>query len=437
MTSASGRRTPPSALPGVCTECPLLCDDVVPDGVGLANACAAGTAARARAVAAAGSAPAWIDGVPTDLRTAVAEAATLLVSARRVLVTGLAAATLEAVAGACDLAETLGAAVDAGTADTARPSGPMLARLGGVTADWEELRDRADLVIVWFHDPAASHPRLWERFVEPPLPDGRRRRVVAIGPAADHRQMPLPAAAATDAARTLGLLLSGAGGSPPPTGGADPAVATACAAVHAAIAEATCVAIVTGPTGDDTGIDAWSSTGLVQAVAHRMPAFEIPLGSGVAGGVGGNVAGAAAVCTWRYGAAGGIARADRDGGEFRPAEDDAVRLVTRGEVDAVLAVGTLPAGVETAIRAAEPDLAVVRVCDGGAAIAGGGRRVQLRSASLLVAPEGTMLRGDGRWTPLAAATPPRPGSLAALLTALLAAVRQASPRHAPVRGGEP
>ena len=196
---------------------------------------------------------------------------------------------------------------------------------------------------------------------------------------------------------------------------------------------------VTGSTGDDTGIDAWSISGLVQALAHRMPAFEIPLGPGIAGGAGGNVAGAAAVCTWRYGAAGGIARADRDGGEFRPAESDAARLLARREVDGVLALGDLPAPVEAALAAADPAPAVVRVCDAGAPIAGGARRVQLRSSSLLLALEGTMLRGDGRWTPLRtplpSAVPDAGGSPAAILRALLAALHAALRQTEPSAGG--
>jgi len=408
VTRAVGPRDSPSAHRGVCTVCPLLCDDVVPRGERLQHACDAGAAAWVRARVAVRAAAAWIDGQPADTPAAIGAAATLLAASRRVLVTGLAGATLEAITGGCDIAETLGAAVDAGAADTARPIGPLLTRVGGVTADWEELRDRADLVILWFHDPSLSHPRFSERFLDPPLPHGRRRQVFVVGPAVPggYRHLPLPATAATDAARALEIMLSGvAGASPVPAGTTDPAIATASAALHAAIADAECVAIVTGPpltvpTGDDTGIDAWSISHLVQALAHRLPAFEIPLGPGIAGGAGGNVAGAAAVCTWRYGAAGGIARADRDGGEFRPAEDDASRLITRGEIDGVLAVGELPATVEAALVAAGPAPAVVRVCDAGAPLAGGARRVQLRSTSLLLAPEGTMLRGDGRWTPL-------------------------------------
>jgi hypothetical protein len=77
---------------------------------------------------------------------------------------------------------------------------------------------------------------------------------------------------------------------------------------------------------------------------------------------------AAAVCTWRYGAAGAIARADRGGAEFRPAECDAARLVARGEVDCVVAVGTLAEHVEAALAARSTAVHVIRVTGDDAAI---------------------------------------------------------------------
>jgi hypothetical protein len=82
----------------------------------------------------------------------------------------------------------------------------------------------------------------------------------------------------------------------------------------------------------------------------------------------GDVGAAAAVCTWRYGAAGAIARADRSGGECLPGEASAARLVERGEVDCVVAIGTLAADVERAIAERGDSLAVVRIADEAAAI---------------------------------------------------------------------
>jgi len=200
---------------GVCTACPMLCDDIVllplavatkgstAKGSGPANvsqssrvenACEHGQAAfdTAQQSALVDAPDAWEHGRPMASEPAIARAAEALAGAKRVLVTGLRAATLEAIAMACDIAESLGAAVDAGLAESSRAAGPTIARVGEVTAAWEELRDRADLVVFWFCDPTATHPRFLERFVAP-----AQARTFAIGPFAvlppnaSHRHLPM------------------------------------------------------------------------------------------------------------------------------------------------------------------------------------------------------------------------------------------------------
>ena len=275
----------------------------------------------------------------------------MMLAARRVLVTGgdVDAAT---AALACDLAEAVGAAVDFGGLETAQASGPTIARIGAVTAAPAELRDRADLVVLWFcaHDPAAK-PFL-DRFVPPATGPGRPRRTMSVGPhaIAAHGAAPdhvvAPRAAALDLARLMHAAVAGVAVPGPPA-----TLAAACATLETAIGAAECVAFVTGHD-DPVGLEPWSLVGLVRALAHVKPAFEVPLtGRAVAGDV----------CTWRYGAAGAIARADRMGGVFGPAEDDARRLVTRGEVDCVVAIGPLDNAVEAAITARGAGLAVIRV----------------------------------------------------------------------------
>lgn len=278
-------------------------------------------------------------------------AASALAAARRVLVTGgvLAAAT---AARACDLAEALGAAVDFGGLETAQVAGPTIARMGEVTADPGELRDRADLVVLWFCAPAES-ARFFDRSVTTETAAGRPRRVLAVGPhEAAGERLPLPADSGIDLARLLHASLAGKPVSAPPP------LAAAGDALRAAIAAADCVAFVTHHR-DRTGLAAWSLTGLVRSLAHAKPAFEVPLETSAA---------AAAVSTWRYGAAGAIARADRGGAEFRPAECDAARLVARGEVDCVVAVGTLAEHVEAALAARPTAVHVIRVAGDDAAI---------------------------------------------------------------------
>ncbi|HBB74893.1 MAG TPA: hypothetical protein DC048_10660, partial [Planctomycetaceae bacterium] len=135
-----------------------------------------------------------------------------------------------------------------------------------------------------------------------------------------------------------------------------------------------------------------------------------------------------AVCTWRYGSAGAISRADRRGALSLPGEDDAERLVGRGEVDCVVAVGGLPEALEKAIASRGHDLSVVRLgADGSPRDETG---VVLRVPPPLVTQSGAMLRGDGRWVDLGGtATPPRPDPLCETVRDLLARVARRGPRR--------
>lgn len=355
-----------------------------------------------------------IDGAAADIEAALDRAARLLAAARRVLVTGLADATLEGVQAACDLAESLGAAIDAGAADAASPIGPLVARAGSITADFDELRDRAELVLCWFCDPDALQPGFTTGFLAPPLVGGGPRRVIAVGPepVAGGRHVRLPAETAVDAARLLEAILQGH--EPPPGNATTAALAAACRELAAAIHESQCLGIVMARAADPLGLTAWAVNWLVRSINHRQPAFVVPLAAPPAGAIG-NAAGAAAVLTWRYGAAGAIARADRDGGDFRPAECSAAALVAAGEVDAVLAVGRLPPDIEEAIAARAADLAVIRIDDRPGGPPGcAGPCVHLRASP----PAGTILRADGREVSVGDPGAPCERSPAALLTAL-------------------
>ena len=288
-------------------------------------------------------------------------AAAALVAARRVLVTGGVAVPPGTATRACDLAESLGAAVDFGGLETAQVAGPTIARIGEVTADPGELRDRADLVVFWFCDPALAAADFLHRFLTPATAAGRPRRTLAVGgvavatSASADRHLPLAHDLTVDLARVVHAAVAGRAIPAPPA-----PLAAARDALVAAIASAGCVAFVTHHD-DPVGLEPWSLVGLVRAIAHEKPAFEVPLAP---------AGGAAAVSTWRYGAAGAITRADRDGAGFRPAECDAVRLVARGEVDCVLAVGPPTAELEAALAARCDPPAVIRMsADGDASAA--------------------------------------------------------------------
>jgi formylmethanofuran dehydrogenase subunit B len=293
-----------------------------------------------------------IEGEDAALTGSIDRAAAILCTARRVLVTGMTDAAIDAVRAACDIAESLGAAIDACDRDLAWPLGPVVVRAGGVTADPAELGDRADLVILWFCNPEGLASPVADAWQQPLRSATTPRTVIAVGPepvAWAGRHLALPAETAVDAARLLHAILLG--NKVPPENPTAARLSSPCQELATAIHAASCVAVVTGIANDSSGLATWAVSLLVRSIAHRRPAFVVPLDYS---------ADAAAVLTWRYGAAGAIARADRLGGEFRPAECSSRALVARGEVDAVLAVGSLPRGIEDAIAQAG-NLAVVRV----------------------------------------------------------------------------
>jgi formylmethanofuran dehydrogenase subunit A len=275
-----------------------------------------------------------------------------------VLVTGFGGASLDAIRAACDVAEDLGAVIDAGNPDVARSVGPVVVRSGAITADPEELRDRADLVIVWFCSPHARASGSMAEIVGQSLPGGTVRNVISAGPDAfplASQHCPAAAEQAIDMARLLDAMLRGHGipdGNP-----VAETLAPACHDLTAAVRAATCVALVTDFDGDTTGLADWATSMLVRTMAHERPAFAVPLSTTSAE----QGADSAAILTWRYGSAGAVARADRLGGNFRPAECSAEALVRRSEIDAVLTVGQVPKGVDEALKFRSSKLPVLRI----------------------------------------------------------------------------
>jgi formylmethanofuran dehydrogenase subunit B len=148
----------------ICAGCALLCDDVTTDGVRLEPECVLGDAWLADRSAPTGDAPeAAVAGVPADAETAFARAAQLLRNARRPLVHGFAAATVEDARAAVTLADRLGAIVATGSPAQPWPGAPAFPLRGSSSATLGEIRDRSQLVIVWHEDPETTHPRLLQR----------------------------------------------------------------------------------------------------------------------------------------------------------------------------------------------------------------------------------------------------------------------------------
>ncbi len=165
-----------------CAGCGCVCDDIElhHDGRTIRearNACERGEA--------------WFrepTGEPQSpgvlLDAAVEEAAEILHAADLPLVFGLGYATCEAQREAIALAEQLGGTIDTETS-LSHGSMEMAAQLGGkITCTLGEVKNRADFVLYWGANPAQTHPRHFERYTLTPkgkyTPNGRADRTLVV-----------------------------------------------------------------------------------------------------------------------------------------------------------------------------------------------------------------------------------------------------------------
>jgi formylmethanofuran dehydrogenase subunit B len=142
-----------------CAGCGCACDDIEVTAAGPIRTCPLGDAWFA---AHTHDRPpvATVEGRVASLDEAVAAAVAILTQARAPLVYGLGRTSCEAQRRAVALADAIGAVVapaDGGTAGAAYQA------IGSSTATFGEIRDRAELVVVWRADPVVTNPRLLER----------------------------------------------------------------------------------------------------------------------------------------------------------------------------------------------------------------------------------------------------------------------------------
>ncbi len=143
----------PSRERATCGGCGLACTGIeVVDGATFDGACGLGEHWFAERLEPQPPL-ARVDGGETGLDAALDAAAELLAAARAPLICGLTQTTIEAQRAALDIAQAIGAAVDAGASTLA------FQELGASTATLGEL-SRAKLTVVWRADPAVTHPRL-------------------------------------------------------------------------------------------------------------------------------------------------------------------------------------------------------------------------------------------------------------------------------------
>jgi formylmethanofuran dehydrogenase subunit B len=163
--------------------------------------------------------PPLIGGHAAAERAAIDRAAALIAASAAPLVAGLAA-EVDGVRAALALADASGAAVDHLRAEgLMRLLLPLIER-GAVQTSLSEVRNRADLVLVFGPDPRGVAPRLFERALPPHglfLQEGAPRRMVFIGGAPDRelaphvsvRTIPAPAHRLAEVAGALARLSAG------------------------------------------------------------------------------------------------------------------------------------------------------------------------------------------------------------------------------------
>jgi formylmethanofuran dehydrogenase subunit B len=121
-----------------------------------------------------------VDGCEVDLAEAVEASAAILAAARLPLLCGLGQTDCESQRAAVALAEAAGAVIDPVGPAVDGGLGAASQAIGWSTATFGDLRDRAELVVVWRADPVDSNPRLLPRLRLDRAGRGAERTLVVI-----------------------------------------------------------------------------------------------------------------------------------------------------------------------------------------------------------------------------------------------------------------
>jgi formylmethanofuran dehydrogenase subunit B len=383
----------PGARPATCGGCGLVCDDitaVVGEGGGLERllrTCPLGDAWFAERVASAPP-PARVDGREAGLEEALDHAAEVLARARAPLVYGLGETTCETQRAAVALAEAIGAVIDPAGALLDGASGFAYQELGASTATLGDVRDRAEVVVVWRADPATTHPRLFERLR---LPGADRELVVvdtqrtATAERAD-TFLELPPDRDVEALWTLRALVR----DEPVADASDPDPRLG--ELAARLRRCDNGAILHHVRGHLAALALHALVRDLSRVAHVV-AVTLRRES--------NAAGAQDVLTWQTGYPGAVSFATGYP-RANPGELTAAAVLERGEADAALVVGSdplehLPPAAGERLRS----IPVVSV-DGRETATAGVARVAFRTAAPGVHRSGVVHRLDGVPVPLRA-----------------------------------
>jgi formylmethanofuran dehydrogenase subunit B len=375
-----------------CAGCGCGCDDievaVAAGALEHANGtCALGDAWFAERAAAAPPV-ARVDGREADLAEAVEASAAILAEARLPLVCGLGQTDCESQRAAVALAEAAGAVIDPVGPPVGGGVGAASQAIGWTTATFGDLRDRAELVVVWRADPVDSNPRLLPRLrLDRAARAGGRTLVVvdarrtATADEADEF-IELPSELDLEALWAMRALVRDL---PLDRDLAARLPLDALERLAGGLRACSYGAVLHGPAGH---VDALALLALVRDLARVAHVVALQLRQD------GNARGAEDVLAWQtgYPAAVSFARGHPRAG---PGEFSAAGLLERGETDAALVVGFdalrhLPQGAADHLRRIPTIVVDPRTTETAAAA-----DVAFATATAGVQREGTAHRMDG------------------------------------------
>ena len=296
-----------------------------------------------------------MSGQDATLDDALDGAARLLARAARPLIYLAPDVSCETQRQATALADALRASLDSVTSATAMDSIVAAQDRGRAGATLGEIRNRADVIVFWGVDPSVRYPRYAARYAPEPagllVPDGRRSRTVMAvdvgdcrGPGdADGR---VTVSLQDEVATVMALeALLAADGTPLAAAAAarTPADRTSAAWARARelapVIRAARYAVIVADAEPDLPRDPGRASALIALTQTANDITRCALSPLRAGG---NRSGADAVATWQTGYPAAIDFA-RGYPRYRPLDGTAARRLDRGEIDALLVVGSVAA----------------------------------------------------------------------------------------------
>lgn len=392
-----------------CTACGCTCDDIQlsTDGDGAVkestNACELGAAWLAES--AVDGPVAIIDGNAVAVDEAITRAAEILSQAQQPLVAGFQHATTEAVRAAVALADQIGACIDWTTSEADAASTIALQTVGGVTGTLGELAQRADVVLTWGADLAATHPRHFERYsLEPASPwiRGRtdRKLIVVDDHASDtighaDESIVIKPSSNFEAVQVLRSIVAGLELDAKQVEQQTGVALDVWRSLASSMSAAKFGAVVYGGSLAGSSESIAALTELMADLTATTRWISVPAGGP------GNKTGAASALTWQTGYPLGVNLA-RNYPEYGPGEWTTRELLLRGEVDAALVVADDLATQLPAPAAAHLKAIPTVVLDWRATATANSAHVAIHTARPGVECTGTTYRVDGACLPMRA-----------------------------------